>query len=289
MTTLGVFGGRGFVGSRFCKTTSCNALINARADLDAHSKDLIYFISTVHNYNVFDNPFLDIETNLTLLVRVLESWRKRQDSADGVFNFISSWFVYGQQPFPHSVREDAECRPRGFYSITKRCAEQLLVSYCETYDLRYRILRLGNVVGPGDGKVSAKKNALQYLINQLAEDKPIEIYGNGGNFRDYIHVEDCARALDLAVTKGELDSIYNIGNGHVIADSLRDILLYAAQQLHSSSEITYIPAKKFHTTVQVETFSMDVRKIRALGYVPEYTGTKLYDTLLPARSDACAS
>ena len=281
---LTILGGKGFVGGAYVKQFYDAAIgniasVNEREDYNVYSKSVLYFISTVHNYNVFGAPHLDIDTNLSTLITVLENWRRRPDSANGVFNFISSWFVYGPQSFPYGIDEETPCNPRGFYSITKRCAEQLLISYCETYNLRYRILRLGNVVGPGDAKVSAKKNALQHLINQVVANQPVEVYGDGMFFRDYIHVSDCIRAIDIVLQRGDRDTVYNIGNGQVVADSLRYILLYAKKKLGSSSELRYIPAKKFHNTVQVATFGMDVSKLAALGYAPEYTGNKLYDTL----------
>ena len=127
MENLTVFGGRGFVGSEYLRQNYDAAIanivsVNPRDDYEVHSKDVLYFISTIHNFHVFDKPFLDIETNLTTLVKVLESWRKRADSKDGVFNFISSWLVYGNQSEPNGVPETATCNPKGFYSITKRCA-----------------------------------------------------------------------------------------------------------------------------------------------------------------------
>ena len=279
---LTILGGKGFVLSGYVRQYYDAAIgnivsVNERSDYSVYSDNVLYGISTVDNYNVFEQPLLDIETNLVVLIQVLENWRKR--NPEGVFNFLSSWFVYGTQSFPYGIDEETPCNPRGFYSITKRCAEQLLISYCETYNLRYRILRLGNVVGPGDKKTSAKKNALQHLINQVVANQPVEVYGDGMFFRDYIHVADCTRAIDLVLHRGERDSIYNIGNGHKVADSLLSILRYVKEQTGSSSEFKFIPAKKFHKTVQVETFGMDVSKLAALGYAPEYTGNKLYDTL----------
>ena len=91
----------------------------------------VYFISTVDNYNVHTDMHIDINTNLNVLMDVLKSFR--ESSPDAVFNFISSWFVYGNVPLP--AKEDSHCNPRGFYSITKRAAEQMLISYCETFGL----------------------------------------------------------------------------------------------------------------------------------------------------------
>ena len=281
--SLTIFGGKGFVGSAYVRAYYDAAIgnivsINERDDLTVHSKDVLYLISTVHNYNVFHSPTLDIETNLTTLIKVMESWRKRPDSKDGVFNFVSSWFVYGQQEQPHGVKEDAICDPKGFYSITKRCAEQLLISYCATYGLKYRILRLANVIGPGDKKVSAQKNALQYMTNQLEQGHDVEIYGDGRFYRDYIHVDDCARAIELVLSKGNTNEVYNIGNGKTW--DFITILAYLKIRLDSPSMFRRIQPKEFHRKVQITSFYMETGKLKSLGYKPEYTYAKLYNTLL---------
>jgi nucleoside-diphosphate-sugar epimerase len=279
MGKLNVFGGKGFVGSEFCKNKQ-NLIITEREDYNVYSGDVLYFISTVHNYNVYTNPHLDIDTNLTTLVSVLENWRKVQPS--GVFNFISSWFVYGRECFfdviSEGIKEDDICDPKGFYSITKRAAEQLLISYCETYNLQYRILRLANVLGKEDKKVSAQKNALQHLINEMKENKPINLYENGLFFRDYIDVSDCVKAIELVLEKGNLNEIYNIGNG--IALTFKDLLLYAHEKMESKSTINNIPQMVFHKKVQAKSFFMNNEKLKSLGYTPSKTIYQTIDNLL---------
>ncbi len=251
------------------------ASVNEKNDYNTYSKDVLYFISTNHNFNIFDQPFLDIDTNLYTLIKVLEYWRRTQKG--GVFNFISSWLVYGNQDTESGVPETAPCNPKGFYAITKRCAEQLLVSYCEAYNLSYRILRLSNVVGPGDKKVSAQKNVLQHMINKMARNEDIEIYGDGMFFRDYTHVSDCSKAIDLVVTKGEINSVYNIGNGRTWP--FKYIINYAHEQLKSTGKIVYVAPKDFQKQVVVTSFYMNTEKLLDLGYVPDYTGEKLYKSL----------
>lgn len=284
---LTILGGHGFVGGQYVKDFYHQAIgniksVNDRDDYTVYSKDVLYFISTVDNYNVFDKPFLDIDTNLTTLIKVLENWRNYQQTEepvnDGVFTFISSWFVYGNQEQPHGVSENAACDPKGFYSITKRCAEQLLISYCETHGLKYRILRLGNVVGSGDKKVSSKKNALQYMLNEIANNQDIKVYSDGEFYRDYIHVEDCSAAIELSLAAGSTNEIYNIGNGR--SWSFIEILMYAIKELKSTSSIEYIEPKDFHKKVQIQTFYMNVDKIKSLGYVPKFVGEDLYKKLL---------
>ena len=156
---VSVYGSSGFIGSNFVLMHDDHCIPIHRDSRATETDNILYFISTTHNYNVFNDLHIDIDTNLTVLSEVLEECRDR----DVTINFISSWFVYGDTELP--AREDSYCNPKGFYSITKRCAEQLIESYCKTFDKSYRILRLSNVYGLRDGGASKKKNALQYLVN----------------------------------------------------------------------------------------------------------------------------
>lgn len=285
MAEINVFGGYGFVGSEYCKVSKDLLVKNFRENIGVFAPDVVYFISTVDNYNVHFYPTLDIDTNLTILVKVLENYKAyiKSFKRPGCFNFISSWFVYGQDSgFGEGARgipETDPCDPKGFYSITKRCAEQLLISYCETFDLNYRILRLANVLGPNDKKVSAKKNAVQHLLGELAQNRRVDLYDSGYFYRDYIDVRDCARAIDLVINKGELNSIYNIGNGKPII--FRDIIRYARDAMDSGSEIRTIEQKEFHKKVQSSrSFFMDNTKLRELGYRPEYTINQTIDDII---------
>jgi nucleoside-diphosphate-sugar epimerase len=281
--TLTILGGKGFVGSEYVRQYYDQAIgniasVNKRDDYGVYSADVLYLISTVHNYHVFHNPYLDIDTNLIVLINVLENWRHVMDQTGhyGVFNFISSWSVYGNQEPP--VSETALCDPHGFYIITKRCAEQLLISYCETFGLKYRILRFANIVGPGD-KPSVQKNLLQYNINLLSEGKDVELFGDGKFFRDFMHVSDCARAVETVMSKGATNEIYNIGNGKTWY--YVDILKFAQNYMKSSGNIIFKEPTEFQRKVPVASFYMDVTKLRNLGFVPEYTSAKLYYSLLP--------
>ena len=285
MGHLNIFGGYGFVGTQFCNTTKNGYTKNYRENVGVFASDVVYFISTVDNYNVYIDPTVDINTNLIMLVKVLENYKDyiKAYKKTGCFNFISSWFVYGQDSGfgegSRGIPETDPCDPRGFYSITKRCAEQLLMSYCETFNLNYRILRLANVLGPNDKKVSAKKNAVQHLLRELSENKRVDLYDSGYFYRDYIDVRDCARAIDLVINNGELNSIYNIGNGKPVI--FRDIIRYARDAMDSGSEIRTIEQKEFHKKVQSSrSFFMDNTKLRELGYRPEYTINQTIDDII---------
>ena len=209
---------------------------------------------------------------LPILINTLESCKDKNI----IFNFISSWFVYGDVELP--AKEDSYCNPRGFYSITKRTAEQLLISYCETFNIKYRILRLANVLGKSDGKVSKKKNALQYMINQVINNEDISLYDNGIFYRDYIHVDDVVQAINLIIEKGEVNEIYNIGNGEKVF--IKQALDYVKDKVNSTSKFGTMEIPQFHRTVQTKNMVLDISKIKKLGYTPKYNLFQTLDTLL---------
>ena len=260
--SIQIFGGKGFVGSAFVsKNRDC--VVKPRYDHTIDTdKDVLYMISTVTNYNMKTDPYIDIETNLLLLMKILNRFKY----TDKVFNFVSSWFVYGDTEMP--ATEESYCNPTGFYSITKRCAEQLLISYCKTFNIKYRILRLANVSGYGDKKASPQKNALQYMINELKEGRDVNVYDGGNMYRDYIHVNDVADAMKLIIEKGELNSIYNVSNGEPLL--FKDMIEYAKELIGGEGRLNNIQVPDFHKIVQVHSQWMKNDKLKALGYEPKY-------------------
>ena len=262
-----VFGGSGFVGSEFTRQNP-GCLVNARDDYSVKEKNILYMISTVTNYHVKTNPYIDIDTNLTTLMKVLEQIKNNMLQAeDGyVLNFISSWFVYGETEMP--AHEESNCYPNGFYSITKRCAEQLLISYCETFGIKYRILRLANVAGHGDKKASPQKNALQHMINELKAGRDVNVYDGGNLYRDYIHVSDVTRAIKLIMETGEVNTTYNVGNGQPLL--FKDMIEYAKELIGGEGRLVPIEIPQFHRTVQVRSMWMLSDKLKSLGYAPNY-------------------
>jgi nucleoside-diphosphate-sugar epimerase len=262
MSLIQVFGGSGFVGSAFVEKNP-NSIVNFRNDYNVvGTGDILYMISTVTNYHVKTDPYIDIDTNLTTLMKVLEQCK----DLDLTFNFVSSWFVYGNTEMP--ATEESHCYPNGFYSITKRCAEQLLISYCETFGIKYRILRLANVAGYGDKKASPQKNALQYMINELKDGRDVNVYEGGNMYRDYIHVNDVADAIGLILEKGELNTIYNVGNG--VPMLFKDMIEFAKEIINGNGKLNTIEIPQFHKTVQVHSMWMKNDKLASLGYTPKY-------------------
>jgi nucleoside-diphosphate-sugar epimerase len=197
----------------------------------------------------------------------------------GTFNFISSWFSYGDFTTMYEspeADEDAVCRPKGFYSITKKCAEDLLISYSRTFDKSYRILRLCNVMG-GDPKAGKQKNAFEFIISKIAAGEDVNIY-RGDNFRNVMHVDDVCRAINLIVERGNMNEIYNVGNTSSV--KLIDLVDYAISRTGSKSKINYVDAPRFHQIVQSGNFFMNCKKLQSLGFKPKYTITGIVDSVL---------
>ena len=260
MKTVSVYGANGFVGSRYVELSKNKTVSIPRNQLYSETDKILYFIGTNHNYNIFKEPLKDVESNLVQLINTLEANRKFLHNFE--FNFISTWFVYGQGNLPYV--ETQCCNPRGFYSITKLAAEQMLSSYCDTFGINYRIIRLGNVFGHGDYKASEKKNALTYLVNRIRTNEEIEIYENGEILRDFIHVEDVCRGIDTILESGNLNEIYNLGSG--VATKFGDLLRAYAKQVGSSSSFSSIQTPTFHKIVQVKDSYLNIDKVLNLGF-----------------------
>jgi len=258
---ISIFGSTGFIGSRFCNLFPEESFRILRGDMSPKSRQILYFISTVHNYNVFTNPHLDIDTNLTVLIDVLESCRRSKKDCE--FNFISSWFVYGDTNLP--AKETSPCYPKGFYSITKKCAEGIVESYCKTFNIPFRIIRLCNVYGYHDERASKKKNALQYIVEKLKKDEPVDLYHGGEFIRDYMHVDDACRAIKLIMDNASsVNEITNVGSGHPVI--FKDLIDMAVKFTGSTSQISHVPPPDFHKIVQVKDMYLDNRKLTSLGF-----------------------
>ena len=150
----------------------------------------------------------------------------------------------------------------------KYCAEQLLVSFCNTYNIKYRILRLANVIGEGDNKISNKKNALQFLIKEIVHNREIPLYYGGEVLRDYIYVDDVCSAIKLCMDVAPSEQVINIGSGQPY--KFIDIINKAMEYSGSNSTIKHIEPTKFHNIVQVRHSYLDTTKLQSYGFKIKY-------------------
>ncbi len=259
MSKISVFGGTGYIGGNFCQMYSDKTILVPRNEKNFDTEQALYFISTTTNQNVFKDLHIDIDTNLSLFVDVLSKCKDK----DIIFNFISSAFVYGNDIL--DAKETDYCNPTGFYSITKRTAEQLLISFCETFDIKYRILRIGNVYGL-DKTISPGKNVLGYMIELLKNNKEIKLYDGGNFYKDYMSVDDVCRAINLVIQKGEKNQIYNIASGTSFL--FRNIIENARDLTSSKSELIYVPMPDNQKYIQVKNMTLNIDKIKFLGFSP---------------------
>lgn len=260
-----VFGGTGYIGSRFCEMFAAEP--QPRHNLVPQRSKMLYLISTTHNHHLATNPYIDIDTNLTHLIRVLENVRR----TPGVeFNFVSSWFVYGAVSGPATER--AHCHPQGFYSITKHTAEQLLIEYCGTYRIPYRVLRLCNVVGGLDRSAGVHKNVLHSMARSIKKHEPITMVNHGDFWRDYLHRDDICRAINFAIDQAPINDIINIGSGSPI--KFREAIDYCMSVCDSASRIEHL------TRYDVIDCMMDTKKLQNLGWRPSLSWQQAVDDIL---------
>lgn len=257
MNKISVFGGTGFIGGTFSRMYKENVTLIPRDSKNFHTNEVLYFISTTTNQSVFKDLHVDIDTNLKLFVDFLSNCKNK----DITINFISSGFVYGNDII--DAKETDCCNPTGFYSITKRCAEQLLISFCETFKIKYRIFRIGNVYGL-DKTISPGKNVLAYMVRLLKEDKQIKLYDGGNFLKDYMFVEDICKSIKLIIDSGNINEVYNISSGESLF--FRKIIENAKSIVNSSSEIIDVLIPPDQEFIQVKNMTLNNDKLKSLGF-----------------------
>ena len=262
---ISVFGASGFIGSKWMELYPETSFAEERSSISSKYKDILYFRGTNSNYSVFKDPTLEVKTNLLLSTEMFKNL-----TPDHSFNLISSWFVYGKNNCEINKESDC-CNPKGFYSIAKLAQEQLLESYCKTFNIKHKILRLCNIIGK-DKSASSQKNATEYMISKLRNNEEVNVY-EGDNYRNFLNVEDACRAIKLITDNGQ-ETIYNIGSKE--STRMIDIIYYCKNKLNSKSKINVIESPKFHQQVQAKNFHMNIDKLESLGFKPKYS---LEDTL----------
>jgi len=259
MSKISVYGGTGFIGGTFRDMFPEEVVLISKNNREPKTNEVLYFISTTTNQSVFKDLHVDIDTNLKLFVDFLSNCKNKDK--DITINFISSGFVYGNDII--DAKETDCCNPTGFYSITKRCAEQLLISFCETFKIKYRIFRIGNVYGL-DKTISPGKNVLAYMVRLLKEDKQIKLYDGGNFLKDYMFVEDICKSIKLIIDSGNINEVYNISSGESL--SFRKIIENAKSIVNSSSEIIDVLIPPDQEFIQVKNMTLNNDKLKSLGF-----------------------
>ena len=172
---------------------------------------------------------------------------------------ISTDEVYGSVPQGAS-RETDELRPRNPYAASKAGADRLAYSYWATYNVPAIVTRASNNYGP----YQFPEKVIPLFVTNAIDDIPVPLYGDGLNERDWLHVLDHCRALDLLLEAGTPGEVYNIGGGNQVAnvDLTRKILGLLGKP---EGLIRRVPDRVGHD----RRYSLDTAKLAALGWRPQ--------------------
>lgn len=180
--------------------------------LEAHKPDAIMHLAAEsHVDRSIDGPGAFIETNVTGTYNLLEaarSWWLAQDRPEGFrFHHISTDEVFGSLGEEGQFTETTPYDPRSPYSASKAASDHLVRAWHETYGLPVVLTNCSNNYGP----FHFPEKLVPVVILNALRGLPIPVYGDGGNVRDWLYVEDHADALLLVLEKGRSGRSYNIG------------------------------------------------------------------------------
>ena len=171
---------------------------------------------------------------------------------------ISTDEVYGSVPEGESKETD-ELRPRNPYSASKAGADRLAYSYWATYKVPVIITRASNNYGPNQ----FPEKVIPLFVTNAIDDIPLPLYGDGLNVRDWLHVEDHCRAIDLAIERGVDGEVYNIGGGNEVKNvDLTHKILELAEKPRTL--IRPVADRPGHD----RRYALDTGKLRKLGWSP---------------------
>jgi dTDP-glucose 4,6-dehydratase len=294
MVEVLVTGGAGFIGSNFVhyalethedwRVTTLDKLTYAGRrenlqDLDGHPRHafvhgdiadaavsgplversaiVVHFAAETHVDRSIMSAGDFIRTDVEGTFILLEAARR----ATGLRRFvqISTDEVYGSVPTGASVETD-ELRPRNPYAASKAGADRLAYSYWATYDLPVIITRASNNYGP----YQFPEKVIPLFVTNAIDNIPVPLYGDGKNVRDWLHVDDHCRGIDLVIERGINGEVYNIGGGNDIPNiELTHRILEGLDK--PLSLIKPVEDRKGHD----RRYCLDTTKLQGLGWAPQ--------------------
>lgn len=207
-----------------------------------------------------EHPELTYRTNVAGTHRILEGARA---SGAKALVFASTNAVTGPMEEP-AITERARLRPMTPYGATKASGEMLMSAYTAVYGVRCTPLRLTNVYGPG---MQAKDSIVARLMRSIRLGTTFEIYGDGRQVRDYVHVSDVVAAAELALTREDWAGPTVIGSGTSL--SVLDVLDVVRGVTGAELPIRHGPAKPGEMPAVI----VDPDRARAAGWSPRYDFT----------------
>jgi dTDP-glucose 4,6-dehydratase len=188
-----------FVQADICDSGAIKRIFTAEAP-DA----VIHFAAESHVDRSIHSPAPVIQTNFNGTFSLLEAACKHKIAR---FVHVSTDEVYGSIEPPHDADENYPLRASSPYSASKAGSDLLALSYYKTYALNVSVTRASNNYGP----YQFPEKLIPLMISNALEDKPLPVYGDGQQVRDWLYVEDHCRAIQAVLEKGRAGEIYNVG------------------------------------------------------------------------------
>lgn len=235
---------------------------------------VVHLAAESHVDRSITDPLIFLKTNILGTANLLQNAKKHWKGAfeSKKFYHISTDEVYGSLEMGSDMfTEETPYDPRSPYSASKASSDHIVRAYFHTYHLPVVISNCSNNYGPNH----FPEKLIPLILNNIIHKKPLPVYGKGENVRDWLYVEDHARAIDIILHKGEVGETYNIG-GHNEWKNI-DIVKYLCDLMDkklSRSEgqsrqlITFVTDRAGHDL----RYAIDASKIKKeLGWVPQET------------------
>ncbi len=246
-------------------------LESIRAIFSKHQIDgVIHLAAESHVDRSITDPLVFVTTNVigtgTLLQVAKESWKENFEGK--LFYHVSTDEVYGSLGETGFFYEDTPYDPRSPYSASKASSDHLVRAFGHTYGMPIVLSNCSNNYGP----YQFPEKLLPLFINNILSNRPLPVYGAGVNVRDWLYVEDHARAIDIIFHKGTHGETYNIGghNEWRNIDLIHELIRQTDEKLGraegtSKELITFVTDRAGHDM----RYAIDATKIKdELGWVP---------------------
>ncbi|MEP5614013.1 MAG: dTDP-glucose 4,6-dehydratase [Cyclobacteriaceae bacterium] len=230
---------------------------------------VIHLAAESHVDRSITNPFEFVQTNVIGTMSLLDAAKNSWSDKEGKkFYHVSTDEVYGSLGDTGFFTEETSYDPKSPYSASKASSDHFVRAYGNTYDFPFVISNCSNNYGPNH----FPEKLIPLIINNIRNRKPLPVYGKGENIRDWLYVEDHARAIELIYLKGKLGETYNIGGFnewknidlvHLLCDIMDDKLGNAAGT--SRELITFVTDRAGHDL----RYAIDAAKLeKELGWRP---------------------
>jgi len=267
---------------RFVEADICDRAAVERVFAQFQPDTIMHLAAESHVDRSIDGPSAFVQTNIvgtaTLLEVAAAYWRQKpiDSEARAAFRFlhISTDEVYGSLGAEGLFTEDTPYDPRSPYSASKAASDHLVKAWYHTYGLPVLITNCSNNYGP----FHFPEKLIPLVILNALDGIPLPIYGKGDNVRDWLYVEDHAKALHRVVEKGLVGETYNVGGNNertnlqvvqTICSTLDELQpgRLLGLGLHSFKDlITFVPDRPGHD----KRYAIDATKLtKQLGWVPE--------------------